>query len=253
MPAPSAVRPPQQERSRATLYRFLEATMALLGERRFEEATVAEIARRARSSVGAFYARFADKDALMDHLDSQLFESGKAAWDEFLASDRWRGKTAAEVVTAVVERVARKRREHRGLLRALALYARSQPSARFLEHARQLNRHVYERVRALLLERRREIGHSDPERAIEVGLMFVDAATREAVLFDDLGALPRRLSHAALTRELAAAWLSYLGAPRTLRPRKGREPKTRVLRGAERTALTIDTNVGIERPGSRRT
>jgi AcrR family transcriptional regulator len=221
MPAASAVRPPQQERSRATLYRFLEATMALLGERRFEEATVAEIARRARSSVGAFYARFADKGALMDHLDSQLFESGRTAWDEFLASDRWRGRTAAEIVTAVVVRVVRKRRDHRGLLRALALHARSQPSARFVEHGRELNRHVYGRVRALLLERRRELGHSDPERAIEIGLLFVDAATREAILFDDLGALPRRVSDGSLARELATAWLSYLDADRVAR-RKGR-------------------------------
>ncbi len=211
MPTTTAVRVPQQERSRATLVRFLEATMGLLAERRFEQATVAEIARRARSSVGAFYARFADKDALMEYLDSQLFESGKAAWDEFLAGERWRGRSAADIVTAVVERVARKRREHRGLLRALALYARSQPPARFLEHGRQLNRHVHGRVRALLLERGDEIGHPDPEQAIEVGLLFVDAATRGAILFDDLGALPRRLSDAALTRELAAAWLAYLG------------------------------------------
>ena len=209
MPASSAVRPPLQERSRATLFRFLEATMGLLAERRFEQATVAEIARRARSSVGAFYARFVDKDALMGYLDSQLFESGMTAWDEFLASERWRGRTAAEVVTAVVDRVTRKRREHRGLLRALALYARSSPSARFLENGRELNRHVYGRVRALLLERGHEITHPDPEQAIEIGLMFVDAATREAILFDDV-ALPRRLSDAALTRELAAAWLAYL-------------------------------------------
>jgi AcrR family transcriptional regulator len=212
MPRPGAVRPPQQERSRATLFRFLEATMGLLAERRFEQATVAEIARCARSSVGAFYARFADKAALMDHLDARLFESGKAAWDEFLATERWRGRTAAEIVRAVVDRVVRKRLEHRGLLRALALHARTNPSARFLEHGRELNRHVYGRVRALLLERRQEIAHPEPEQAIEVGLMFVDAATREAILFEDLGARPPRLSNAALTRELAAAWLAYLGA-----------------------------------------
>ncbi len=211
MPSASAIRPPQQERSRATLLRFLEAPTGLLAERRVEQATVAEIARRARSSVGAFYARFADKDALMEYLDSQLFESGKTAWDEFLASERWRGKGAAEVVSGVVERVARKRREHRGLLRALALYARSQPTARFVGHATELNRHVHAGVRALLLERREEIGHSDPEQAIEIGLVFVDAATREAILFEDVGALPRPLPDKVLTRELATAWLSYLG------------------------------------------
>jgi AcrR family transcriptional regulator len=214
MTAPPAVRPPQQARSRATLYRFLEAAVALLGERRFEDATVAEIARRAGSSVGAFYARFTDKDALVGYLNQQLFDSGRASWDAFLDAERWRGRSVAEIVRAVVGRVVGKRREHRGLLRALALYARSQPAPGFLEHATALHRRVHARLRALLLARRKAIGHPDPGRAIAVGLMLVDSATRDAILFQEVGGLPRRMSDAALARELTAAWLAYLGVRR---------------------------------------
>src|SRR5262245_4141200 len=211
MSAPSAVRPPLQARSRATLYRFLQAATELLGERRFEEASVAEIARLARSSVGAFYARFRDKEALVRYLNDQLFEQGRAQWQAFLARERWQGRSAAEIVRAVVQLLVRKRRKHRGLLRAISLYARSRPQPRFAEQAAAANRDVHRLLRELLLERRQEIAHPDPERAISFGLMLVDGATREAILFGEADLLPGKPSDAVLARELAAVWLGYLG------------------------------------------
>lgn len=206
------LRPPRQQRSRATLHRFLEATLALLAERRFDEAPVAEIARRARSSVGAFYARFEGKEALVACLNQRLFEEGRARWDAFLAPGRWRRRDAAAVVRGVVRHVVEKRRANRGLLRALALHARSRPLPAFAEAAAASNRHVYALVRELLLARRAELGHPDPGRAIAVGLLLVDAATREAIVFDEAQLAPGGLSDAVLVRELSAAWLAYLGA-----------------------------------------
>jgi AcrR family transcriptional regulator len=216
--ATAPLRPPQQARSKATLHRLLEAALELLGERRFEEAPVAEIARRAGASVGAFYARFADKQALLGYLNERLFEQGREQWQAFLAPARWQGRSAADLIEAVVRRIVRKRRANRGLLRALSLYARSRPDPGFAEHAAALNRYVHGRLRELLLARRREIGHSDPERAISFGLLLVDGATREAILFGEAARLPGKPSDAVLVRELTRAWLAYLGV--RLRRRK---------------------------------
>ena len=207
-----AVRPPQQARSQATLDRFVEAAVSLLAERRFEDAPVAEIARRARASVGAFYARFPDKDALLEFMNEQMFHAGRANWDAFLAPDRWRGRGVAEVVQGVVRHLVRKRRAHRGVLRALSLYARSRPAPGFLQHATALNRHVHRRLRELLLERKQEIGNPDAARAIGFGLLMVDSAMRDAILFDEVAELPRKPTDALLARELSAAWLAYLGS-----------------------------------------
>ena len=206
-----SVRPPQQARSRATLHRFLESALELLGERRFEEASVAEIARRAKASVGAFYARFPDKEALLGYLNDRLFEEGERLWDEFLAPERWQGRSAAELVEAVVGRLVERRRANRGLLRALTLYARSSPGPRFTAHARAMNRHVHRKLAELLLARRDEIAHADPEQAIGFGLLLVDGATREAILFGEAARLPGKPSDAVLARELTAAWLAYMG------------------------------------------
>jgi hypothetical protein len=65
----------------------------------------------------------------------------------------------------------------------------------------------------LLLERRHEIDHPDPEQAIAFGLLLVDGATREAILFGEAARLPGKPTDAVLARELTAAWVVYLGLP----------------------------------------
>ena len=69
------VRRPMQERSQRTLERILSAAETLILEVGFEGATVAEIVRRADSSVGAFYTRFKDKDALLRCLIDRFFHA----------------------------------------------------------------------------------------------------------------------------------------------------------------------------------
>src|SRR5581483_11670 len=95
-------KPPRQDRSRATLDRLLDAAESLLTEKPFEAATVAEIARRAGASVGAFYGRFASKEALLDCFDERFFERARAGWDQFAASPAWRDASLADSVTALV-------------------------------------------------------------------------------------------------------------------------------------------------------
>ena len=204
------MKPPRQARSRATLDRLLEATAELLAERRFEEATLAELVRRAGSSVGAFYARFESKQALLRYFDEQLFKRGRALWEEFLAPESWRGASAATIVTRVVARFVESRRRHRGLLRSLALYVRSRPAPDFAARAARLNRFVTRRLARLLLLRREQIGHRDPERAIAFGLLLLDSATREAILFEKAGLSPGRLTDRDLAAELTRALLAYL-------------------------------------------
>src|SRR2546430_7916872 len=66
-------RPPQQTRSQETLDRILDAAERVLDEKSFTEATLAEIMERAGVTVGAFYRRFPDKDALLHLLDERFF------------------------------------------------------------------------------------------------------------------------------------------------------------------------------------
>lgn len=207
----SDLRPPLQARSRATLERLLAATQELLAEKRFDETTVAEIVRRAGSSVGSFYARFPDKEALLAVFDRELFERGRLQWDAFLDPRRWENRHAGEIVDEVARLLVWKNRAFQPLLTALALYARSSPDPRFLKGSLRLNEHVVEKLSDLLLARRREIAHPKPRRAIEVGLLMIAAAAREAILFGQ--ALPSGggTDDGDLATELARAYRAYLG------------------------------------------
>lgn len=63
---------PAQNRSERTFFRFLDAAEGLLAVRHWHEVSVQEIVRRAEASVGSFYNRFADKEALLGCLDDRL-------------------------------------------------------------------------------------------------------------------------------------------------------------------------------------
>jgi AcrR family transcriptional regulator len=102
VPALVWVRPPQQARSQLTLSRILDASETLLAEKSWEDAGVAEIARRAGSSVGAFYSRFRDKDALLVALHERFVEEAFATSVAALEETRWTGASICEIVRELV-------------------------------------------------------------------------------------------------------------------------------------------------------
>ena len=61
----------RQKRSQKTYDALIATSFKLLEQREFDEISVAELAQRARYSVGAFYARFHSKDELFDALVAQ--------------------------------------------------------------------------------------------------------------------------------------------------------------------------------------
>jgi AcrR family transcriptional regulator len=81
-PLSGLVREPQQARSRKTLSRIMEAADRLLVERGPEALTVAAIARRARASVGSFYARFDGKEELVRYLGETALLAALDDWSD---------------------------------------------------------------------------------------------------------------------------------------------------------------------------
>jgi AcrR family transcriptional regulator len=83
----TGVRPAMQARSKATRQRILKILEKSVQENTIDSLTVADIAKRAKSSVGAFYGRFSDKASALDALYSDrllrltetLMEANQAA------------------------------------------------------------------------------------------------------------------------------------------------------------------------------
>ena len=200
--------PPQQTRSQETLDRILDAAEAVLETKAFSEATLAEIMERAGVTVGAFYRRFPDKDALLHLLDERLFAELYARADAVLLPGQWETAPLADVIQALTREAVALYRRRRGLLRSLFLRARTDPV--IAESARQLNRHVLGRLDALLGGRTPEMRHPDPRRAIALGYMVLIGGLRETILFGEVWPSPNAAESADLAAEMARVYLAYL-------------------------------------------
>ncbi len=216
------VRPPRQARSQDTLDRILDAAEALIAEKGFRDATVAEIARRAGSSVGSFYTRFHDKDGLLYALYDRYYEQATATADASLDPARWEGAGVAEILRAVTPFLVQVYRERAGLIRAFV--QRNHSDADFQARQERLSHYVNERLSALLLARTGEIGHPDPTRAAAFGLTFTVNTIEGVVLFGELRSNALALDDDALAAELARAFLAYLGVSDARRAPSQKEP-----------------------------
>jgi AcrR family transcriptional regulator len=204
-------RPPQQTRSQETLDRILDAAERVLEEKSFTEATLAEIMERAGVTVGAFYRRFPDKDALLHLLDERFFHEMKERADELLDPDHWRGASVTEILTEFARTAVDVYVAKRGVARSVFLRARVDPVIQAT--GRTVNAHNIERLRLLLLDpsRRAEVTHPDPERAIALGFMMFFGALRETTVFGEVWPEHRELVGQNLGDEMAHLYLSYLG------------------------------------------
>jgi AcrR family transcriptional regulator len=92
------VKPPQQARSRKTLEKVLDAAEDVIKERGVAGLTVSEVVRRAGSSVGAFYARFADKESLLATLHERNCAEALATAELALDPARWESADIASIL-----------------------------------------------------------------------------------------------------------------------------------------------------------
>ncbi len=208
------LRPPLQARSRRTLDRLLDAAEALLGDRSFDDVTIADVVRRARSSVGAFYARFPDKDALLDALYDRHQAQVTAALGEALDPKHWLNDPVSQIVEQLVHELVKLHLAKRGLLRALVLRGHMKPDWRYDDPAAR-GQLSLARVGELIGSRRDEIAHPEPKMAASLGFLMVLATLREKLLFGDSTASALRVDAQQLERELVRAYLAYLGVPPT--------------------------------------
>lgn len=164
--------------------RILDAAEALIEETAWEEVTVRDVVARAGASVGSFYARLADKTALLHALDERLYAELKAEVERRVDPERWRGASLEAIVRAMVELTARVFAAGPALHRLLTLIPRLRPDERFRLLGERY-RDLIERMGGLLLTRREEIGHPDAERAVRTGVVTAVLMIREAVVFPE--------------------------------------------------------------------
>lgn len=203
------MRPPRQARTHATLGKFLDTAEELLATRSFHEISVSDLAQGADSSVGAFYRRFKDKDGLLHALHERYCEEAMVTADAALDPDRWESTGIAEIAEACLGFVIEVLRERSGLDRAVFERALTDPA--FRERTSRLNHYVMNGMAELLLDRRHEIKHPDPEVAVDVALRQVFSFITDLCTVALGGFALQPLDDDVLSKEMTRSLLAYLG------------------------------------------
>jgi AcrR family transcriptional regulator len=211
---PKTVLPAHQARSRESLVRLLKAAAEILNKDGLEAATIPRIAARAGLSPGTVYRRFPDKDALLREVCLRMLEENYQGTKKLLASEQWKRMSLVEMSRTVITITLKGHHSHRGLLRALLLFTLQHPDAAFIRKCEQIEWQTLHDVGELLLTRRKEIRHPDPESAVKLALLMVGIAAQGIFI------LPQRPHdydrflpdvEAQIQRELPRMFLRYLG------------------------------------------
>jgi AcrR family transcriptional regulator len=177
MSATPHLTPPKQSRSQKTLERIVRASLEILDAEGVEGLTVQAIVKRARSSVGSFYARFAGKDDLLEYLGARVWREAAQRWDDALASRDLSGLSLTELVEGAVRLLADAGRSRASYLEALERAPGTGDDAYLAFQG-----HVVQGLETLLLARASEMDHPEPARAARLGLRAVLAVLEERPL-----------------------------------------------------------------------
>jgi AcrR family transcriptional regulator len=197
----------RQDRARATRERVLTAAARLLERQPFDRITMQTIAAEADISIGALYARFPSKDAVLGQLGLAVFEDVRDGLVRAL--DSLPEEAGLEgVVRAYVDTLVKALHRFRPVVLALRASTGAQMTVGSL--AREANHAIHETFLARARHHWAEIAHRDPSAALQWTLFMTNAAAREALLTDALSHYAIVGGRRALRRRLTESALAFL-------------------------------------------
>ena len=191
---------PKQARSRRTLERIIQAALEILEVDGSSALTVQAVVERASSSVGSFYARFSGKEDLLDYLAERVWHQTLDRWNNALSSRDWSRIDLQHIAEGSIRLLV-----DAGKSRSVYMRALDRAKGRDGVAYDTFRSRVIGDVAEILLARRDEIAHPDPELAVRLGLLAT-AGMIEADRSADDGPLPREI----LVSEATNLLLRYL-------------------------------------------
>ncbi|MDZ4376362.1 MAG: helix-turn-helix domain-containing protein [Phenylobacterium sp.] len=197
--------PANQVRSREAQARLLKAGERVFAQKGYDEAHVSDIAAAADCSVGSFYRRFRDKEALFRALHMQFKVRIGRNMARFLATPEWSDKPTYEVLHTLIGNSARVIERHQGFFRALFQRTLAGAGSSYILALRSADDESGRLLAAFLRSRGEGLGESLDDTCI-LALRTVDAVLINRVLRREItgDAVAPPLVVDMLTRMLAA-------------------------------------------------
>jgi AcrR family transcriptional regulator len=199
---------PKQRRSREGLNRVLVAATELLQEVGYDDMHLTEVGRRAGVGIGSIYSRVGSKHGLLLFVQAQMIEDMQADQAELV--DPLKGSTSPldELVLEVVAAVGETFRRHESLLRVFMI--RADFDETLISVASESSNDMANVFAEILMERSDEIGHPDPEQAIDVCYRLVYDSLARRIVRGPSFESQRPVSWDTLVAELGIACAAYL-------------------------------------------
>ena len=199
---------PRQKRSRESLERLLEAAEEQIRLHGVEGLTISGVVNSIGLSVGAFYARFPDKTALLHAVQDRFHNRLEPRIQEQMIAEAGSQATLTEALGAAVDVLVRNVMGERELSRGFMSLSVVDPVLR--ARGELVNRQRREIFSQIILAHSGEIGHPDPELAINVAYGMYAAVVRGRLMFGLEHELYYGIDNPTLYRELKQALVLYL-------------------------------------------
>ncbi len=202
------VREGKQTRSQKTQQSLLDAAEVLFAEKGVDATSVADVAAAAGASVGAVYHHFRDKQTLLYAVFERMADQLHATMREAVDPARWVGASVLDVLEGYLEfslELGRNRPSSKG---AGIEAARQDPVLD--DRMRALYAEINDELMQLLLARRDEVGHPEPELAL--AFVFDQLSAMKKARLDELQGPPQLAgrSDAVFVREALDSAARYL-------------------------------------------
>ncbi len=205
-----AVLPPKQRRSQETLRRLLNAAEDVIREEGITGLTVTKVVKKAHSSVGAFYRRFADRDALIYALMERNHAHALELYQTQLATLDVEHAPLEETLEKLLSFRAAMVLKDAPLVHAFAVEGALSPA--FQDEGRRFFASCRSTLSQVILSHRDEMEHPEPELAAEMVCRTWLALMEQLVYYGETPFdTPARSSDAqVLVSEFCRAMSGYL-------------------------------------------
>lgn len=208
MKSDPSIRKPRQDRSRRTLEAVLDAVEALIAERGVEVLKLSDIAARAGYTTGAIYARFRDKEALLEQLYDRFVSRAMEAMDQGYATLTSQGVDLEEALTLWVRTLIAHQRQNWSLRNAFLTRIQTEESYRL--RSRELTLHAAWVLRQVMESHHDRIAHDDLDRASGMAALIIYATIERAITMREPASVYIPPSDDALVAELVRVVQAYL-------------------------------------------
>jgi AcrR family transcriptional regulator len=178
-------RKPKQTRSRQSFDRMLDAATQIIAEGGLSALTLAEVSRRSKVSIGSIYCRVDGKEDLLRAVQARALAQMDHEFALLLTRVRRRALPLRELVPTMVRELASFLRRHSQLLSAFMQQAASDETVR-ATGAKSWAQTALD-FKLMILERRDEFGHPNPEHAADMCFVVVYGCLARFLGFNSIG------------------------------------------------------------------